>query len=146
MVFGRFSVNDKEAFESNAENFQESFNVISFFEEEPVTIDNLEDFIPFEWDQVIFFGPYVTKAFIYEVVGMEWTNDITTGISEGMNQAVFLDGGRVVCHIDGYPEQYKVFFEINTNHGYRAIDREDDFTFEVKRVQGIYNLKYIGKN
>lgn len=72
--------------------------------------EDIEEFIPFEWDEAYSFVPYLQKEFIYEIIGYKWDN-IKESTSEDMIQVVFLNEGKVVCHIFGRVN--KLGFEID---------------------------------
>ena len=54
----------------------------------------LSEFTPFEWDEVYSFNPYASKEVIYETIGYKWDR-ISETVSEGMNQIVFMKGGKL---------------------------------------------------
>lgn len=60
----------------------------------------IENSIPFEWDEVYSFVPYLQKEFIYDAIGYKWAN-IQESTSEDMMQVVFMHQGKVVCHLFG---------------------------------------------
>lgn len=74
------------------------------------TEDDIEKLILFEWDEAYSFVPYLQKEFIYEIIGYKWDN-IKESTSEDMIQVVFLNEGKVVCHIFGRVN--KLGFEID---------------------------------
>ncbi|MED4095030.1 hypothetical protein P4630_14245 [Peribacillus simplex] len=49
---------------------------------------------------------------VYKKFGYKW-DTISETVNEGMNQIVFLNDGKVVCYLYGYPENngYGIFFE-----------------------------------
>ncbi|WP_342511975.1 hypothetical protein MKY34_15235 [Sporosarcina sp. FSL K6-1522] len=104
---------------------------------------NLSTFTPFEWDQVYAFNPYLSKEAIYETVGYKWDR-ISETVSEGMNQIVFMQDGKVVCYLYGYPEnnQFGLFFD-GTEHveGATILYAEDDAIFDVVRKGDVMYLE-----
>ncbi|USK68529.1 hypothetical protein [Peribacillus asahii] len=104
---------------------------------------NLLDITPFEWDVVYSFKPYTTKDDIYETVGYKW-DTISESVNEGMNQIVFLNDGKVVCYLYGYPENngYGISFESENykNAGYMLKDK-DNLNFQVERSDSLVYLK-----
>lgn len=96
----------KDVWDINADKLIYSFNVISGDAE----IDDLNGFIPFEWDELFSFAPYTSTKEIYEVIGYKWDN-ISESVNEGMNQIVFVKDGKVVCYLYGYSENIKVGFD-----------------------------------
>jgi hypothetical protein len=133
-----------DTWEKNAKEFYNSFNVISG---NTAVIDDLSSFTHFEWDTFYSFGPYTPESEIYEVIGYRWKN-INSNISEGMNQIVFLNNGKVVCYIDGYPSKYKVVFKFPGDPGhtenYFRINRTDKLVFKMTVTEdGIRVFEYI---
>ena len=126
--------------EANAKRFSSSLNIING---KPATIDNLSDFTTFEWDTLYSFAPYTPEETIYEVIGYRWEN-ISSTVSEGMNQIVFIKDSKVVCYIDGYPYKYKVFFDFgHYNDSNFKLTSSDKLTFTMTLTDdGIRILDY----
>ncbi|MEH7380917.1 hypothetical protein V7138_10590 [Bacillus sp. JJ1533] len=104
---------------------------------------NLADVTPFEWDTVYSFGPYTSKEDIYETVGYKWDN-IQETMNEDMDQIVFLNDGKVVCYIYGYPTNkgYSIFYLGETVSEFASVLKlEDDLQFQVKRENEVVYLK-----
>jgi len=78
------------------------------------------------------------------VVGYKWDN-ISSTVSEGMNQVVFLKEGKVVCYIDGYPDKYKVFFDFGQYYGdFFKLTSSDKLSFNMTVMNdGIRKLDYV---
>jgi hypothetical protein len=113
--------------------------------EQSVETVNLTDITPFEWDVAYSFYPYTTKDMIYETVGYKWDN-ISETVSEGMNQIVFLNDGKVVCYLYGYPENngYGMYFTSEKETGVTSasvINAEEDLIFQVVRSDDVIYLK-----
>ena len=127
--------------EINAKQFNSSFNAISG---NNVTIDDLSAFTTFEWDTLYSFAPYTPKEVVYQVVGYQW-DKINSTVSEGMNQIVYLKEGKVVCYIDGYPDEYKVFFEFGQYNGnYVKLTSSDKLIFHMMVTDGeIRKFDYV---
>jgi hypothetical protein len=127
--------------ETNAKQFSSSFNKIG---SESTTIDNLSDFTIFKWDTLYSFAPYTSEETIYKVIGYKWDN-ISSTVSEGMNQVVFLKEGKVVCYIDGYPDKYKVFFDFGQYSGvYFKLTSSDKLSFNMTVMNdGIRKFDYV---
>ncbi|MCM3170140.1 hypothetical protein [Peribacillus frigoritolerans] len=104
---------------------------------------NLLEVTPFEWDVVYFFEPYTPLDDIYETVGYKW-DTISVTVNEGMNQIVFLNDGKVVCYLYGYPENngYGISFESKNykDAGY-MLNIKDDLKFQVERRNSVVYLK-----
>jgi hypothetical protein len=127
--------------ETNAKQINNSFNKIG---SKSTTIDNLSDFTTFEWDTLYSFAPYTSEDAIYKVIGYKW-DKITSTVSEGMNQVVFLKDGKVVCYIDGYPDKYNVFFDFGQNSGdYFKLISSDKLSFNMTVINdGIRKFAYV---
>ncbi|TFH58120.1 hypothetical protein [Peribacillus frigoritolerans] len=106
------------------------------------TINLLEE-TPFDWDVVYSFEPYTPLDDIYETVGYKW-DTISVTVNEGMNQIVFLNDGKVVCYLYGYPENngYGISFESENykDAGY-MLNIKDDLKFQVERRDSIVYLR-----
>ena len=114
--------------EVNAKRLSNSFDIISG---NNATIDDLSSFTRFEWDTLYNFAPYTPEERIYEVVGYRWDKIYST-VSEGMNQIVFLNNGKVICYVDGYPDKYKIFFSFGQYSGdYYKLTISDKLTFNM---------------
>jgi hypothetical protein len=104
---------------------------------------NLLDVTPFEWDVVYTFKPYTQKEDIYETVGYKW-DTISETVNEGMNQIVFLNDGKVVCYLYGYPENngYGISFESENykDAGY-MLKEKDNLIFQVERSDSLVFLR-----
>ena len=141
-------------YEKNANEFTDAFKIISFNQDdnEEIIIEDLSSYIQFNWDKVLFFGPYVSEERIYEIVGYKWRNSLLTNISEGMNQVVFLENNEVVCHIQGYPDQYGVSFRIqdyleaDEYPEYSEILNQDKIQVSVRNNDEIYYIRFLSKN
>lgn len=127
--------------ETNAKQFSSSFNKIG---SKPTTINNLSEFTTFKWDTLYSFVPYTSEETIYKVIGYKW-DEITSTVSEGMNQVVFLKGGKVVCYIDGYPDKYRVFFDFaQYSSEYFKLTSSDKLSFNMTVTNdGIRRFDYL---
>lgn len=96
----------KDVWDINADKLVRSFNAISG----DADIEDLNRFIPFDWDELYSFAPYTSRKEIYEVVGYRW-DSISESVNEGMNQIVFLKDDKVICYLYGYPEKTKLGFD-----------------------------------
>jgi hypothetical protein len=129
------------ACETNARQLHKSFDIISGSK---TRIGNLSGFTHFQWDTLYSFAPYTPEQTIYDVVGYKWDN-ISSTVSEGMNQVVFLKEGKVVCYIDGYPDKYKVFFDFGQYSGvYFKLTSSDKLSFNMTVMNdGIRKFDYV---
>lgn len=105
---------------------------------------NLLDVTPFEWDVVYSFDPYTPKEEIYETVGYRWDN-IAETVNEGMNQIVFLEDGKVVCYLYGYPENngYGIYFTSQNKtvaNSASVLNAKDDLAFQISKNDGVIYL------
>lgn len=105
---------------------------------------NIVQLTPFAWDVVYSFDPYTSKEQIYETVGYKWDR-ITETVSEGMNQIVFLQDGKVVCYVYGYPENNGYGLSFRSTHRREVTSAsvlrvEDDVTFRIERRDGVIFL------
>ena len=106
---------------------------------------SLFDITPFEWDKVYSFDPYMPKDKIYDVVGYKWDN-ISVTVSEGMNQIVFLKGGKVVCYLYGYPSNNGYGIEFNSKdykEGIATLNFNNNLSLKATKSDGILWLKHI---
>lgn len=103
----------------------------------------LTDITPFDWDIVYSFAPYTPKEVIVETVGYKWDR-INETVNEGMSQLVFLNDGKVVCYLYGYPENngYGIhFMKDDAMNGVSSITSTQDIIFFVEKSNGVINLK-----
>ncbi|MFY0804613.1 hypothetical protein [Peribacillus frigoritolerans] len=104
---------------------------------------NLLEVTPFDWDVVYSFEPYTPLDHIYETVGYKW-DTINVTVNEGMNQIVFLNDGKVVCYLYGYPENngYGISFESeNYKDAVYMLNSNDDLNFQVERRNSVVYLR-----
>ncbi|MCD1161072.1 hypothetical protein [Peribacillus frigoritolerans] len=104
---------------------------------------NLLEVTPFDWDVVYSFEPYTPSDHIYETVGYKW-DTINATVNEGMNQIVFLNDGKVVCYLYGYPENngYGISFESeNYKDAVYMLNIKDDLNFQVERRNNVVYLR-----
>ncbi|MBL3646000.1 hypothetical protein JMN23_27075 [Bacillus sp. RHFB] len=104
---------------------------------------NLLEVTPFDWDVVYSFEPYTPLDDIYETVGYKW-DTISVTVNEGMNQLVFLNDGKVVCYLYGYPEnnEYSISFESEDyKDAGHMLNIKDDLKFQVERRDSIVYLR-----
>jgi hypothetical protein len=112
----------------NADKLKNSFDQISGDE----IINVLSQWTPFKWDTFYSFTPYTSKEKIYEVVGYKW-DYISKTINEGINQIVFVNDGKVVCYLYGYPENIKLGFNFGQCQGsYIKLTFEQKLSFKTE--------------
>ncbi|WP_307284651.1 hypothetical protein [Bacillus sp. SORGH_AS_0510] len=103
---------------------------------------NLKGVTPFDWDVAYSFPPYTSKESIYKTVGYKWDR-ISETVNEGMDQIVFMKGGKVICYLYGYPEnnEYGLSFHSDKYKDSASVLRaEDDLTFQVTQSDGVVYL------
>ncbi|WP_425807534.1 hypothetical protein ACHOLT_09445 [Desulfitobacterium sp. Sab5] len=106
---------------------------------------NLSDITPFEWDMVYSFQPYTPKDKIYNAIGYEW-DEISETLNEGMNQIVFMNDGKVVCYVYGYPSDngfYISFDSSDYKNGVVMFDAKDNLSFKVTKSKNILYLEQV---
>jgi hypothetical protein len=141
LVIAAIKLLKKDIWDENATLLKEM--VLSIDETSDMVI--LSKVTPFEWDTVYSFTPYTSKEKIYETVGYKW-DYINETVDEAMDQVVFLNDGKVVCYIYGYPSNngYSVNFDDEEhNNGARVLDLDDDLNFNVTRSDGVVYLKQM---
>ncbi|RBP61066.1 hypothetical protein DES36_11565 [Alkalibaculum bacchi] len=96
----------------------------------------LNNIVPFEWDEVYTFEPYASKEQIEDIIGFK-SNYIQETVSEGMVQLLFIKDHKVVCSVCGYSNAlgYRIDFE-------GRIMYVDHAVFSVERDSGIVKLNY----
>ncbi len=137
-----FTINPfkKGVWDINAERLSKSFNVISG----NATIEDLSEWTTFEWDVLYSFLPYTSKQIIYDTVGYKW-DIIRETYDEAMEQTVFVNDGKVVCYLYGYPADLKIGFDFGELEGsYIKLSAEDKLAFQISESEaGVKYLKYI---
>ena len=131
----------KDIWDINADNLRHAFQPISG----DAVIDDLSQWTPFEWDTLYSFRPYTTKEEIYKIVGYKW-DEISETVNEGMNQIVFLNKGKVVCYLYGYPENLGIGFNFGYHEGsYIKLSSEKPLKFKstVSKNERIRYFEYI---
>ena len=131
---------EKDRWDINAEIFVDSFNTISG----NTVINDLSQWIPFEWDTFYSFAPYTSKEKIYEVIGYKWDN-INETVVEGMIQIIFVKDNVVTCYLYGYPENIKLGFDFGEYEGsYIKFTPDQKLAFTVTLSDnGVRYFKYI---
>ncbi|MDR4889856.1 hypothetical protein RGU12_20385 [Fredinandcohnia sp. QZ13] len=128
----------KDLWEKNEDMLRENVLKIG----QSVETVELTEVTPFEWDTVYSFSPYTPKNEIYETVGYKWDR-IQETVNEGMNQIVFLQDGKVVCYVYGYPtnNRYGIYYSGDvTSGGATVLNSSEDLKFQVKREDDVVYL------
>lgn len=128
----------------NADKLNKNLCKIEVKKGESIPVDDLREYIPFEWDTLYTFKPSVSIEKIYNVIGNRW-NKITKATNEGMNQLVFLKDGEVVCYVYGYPRARKVFFDFGEYEGdYFTLTNDNVIKMDLNmNKKGIRTFKYV---
>lgn len=96
------------------------------------------EIIPFEWDTVYTFSPYMPDSEIEKIIGFK-SNRITETVSENMVQLLFVKDLKVVSSICAYSENLGYSITFNTKwedwnyYSYAKIDFTDNMIFSVDR-------------
>lgn len=133
----------KDEWDINAKELVKTLSKI-----EKTEIEDLREYIPFEWDTIYSFSPYVSEEYIYNVVGYKW-DEITSTISETANQIVFLKDGKVVCYLYGYPQDTKIYFDLGyaeKGSGYIKFTNEYKLPFKIDIKKKIPYFVYTGED
>ncbi|RFB14830.1 hypothetical protein DZB84_15480 [Bacillus sp. HNG] len=128
----------KDLWEKNEDLLQENVLKIG----KSVETIELTEVTPFEWDTVYSFSPYTPREEIYETVGYKWDR-IQETVNEGMNQIVFLQDGKVVCYVYGYPTNngYGIYYSGDiTSGGATVLNSSEELKFQVKREDDVVYL------
>ena len=107
----------------------------------------LEETVPFEWTRVYSFGPYFPLKDIKKITGSK-SPALDDSISEGMINLVFMNHGRVVSSVCGYPSSagYSLSLAVNADtdyDNYSKMDYGDLIEFQVTLEDGIVNLTAV---
>lgn len=106
----------------------------------------LNEIVPFDWDFVYTFEPYLPKDKMEEILGFR-SNQLRETVSEGMVQLVFVKGSSVVSSVCGYDSSlgYAVIFAAGEAN-FSKIAYTDNTAFFVKKREGIVRLSHIENN
>jgi hypothetical protein len=82
----------------------------------------LTELTPFAWDTVYVFAPYTSRERMTRVMALDFAG-LRETVSEGMQQAVFVRQGQVVCYVYGYTSQLGYGLDMgDLDGGYIRID------------------------
>lgn len=98
----------------------------------------------FEWDEVYTFVPYASEDTMLATLGIQW-NGLHETVNEGMNQAVFIKNGEVVCYVYGYGKKcgYTLDFG-NFTGNFLKLSRNADPVFHLEAGKQPI-LTYLGE-
>lgn len=105
--------------------------------------EELAGAIPFEWDTVYSFGPYIPQEDIAAVIGIS-PQQVGEGVNEGINQVFFMKKGQVICYVYGYSEHDHLYFAFppyEGSHIKMSLDEKLHCKLS-KDNQGTWNLKF----
>ena len=99
----------------------------------PAGTATLEAVVPFEWDAVYSFDPYTSAQEMAGVMGVPAAG-LPETVSEGMSQLIFVQDGRVVCAVVGYPSRLGWRVQLpDAGHGYTMVRCGEGMRFEVTK-------------
>ena len=109
-------------------------------------IVSLNAVVPFAWDAVYTFEPYLSKAEMAEIIGFN-SRTLSETVSEGMTQLVFVRDKSVVASVCGYPDSlgYSMWF-VNWDGASAKLTFADDAVFSVEKADGIVRLRHMPEN
>lgn len=103
----------------------------------------LNEIVPFDWDAVYTFEPYLSKDKITKIVGFK-SGCLRETVNTGMVQLVFVKNAAVVSSVCGYGDKlgYSVGFTA-WEGDYAKITAGDHAVFAVENEEGIVRLSHI---
>lgn len=101
--------------------------------------------VPFSWEAVYTFEPYLSKAEMAEIIGFN-SRALSETVSEGMTQLVFVRGRAVVASVCGYPDNlgYSVWLD-NWDGPAAKVTFAEEAVFSVDAIDGIVSLHQLAK-
>ncbi len=108
---------------------------------------SLNAVVPFAWDAVYTFEPYLSKAEMAEIIGFK-SGALRQTVSEGMTQLVFVKGTSVVASVCGYPAPGKLGYSVwldNWAGSAAKVTFAEEAVFSVDALDGILRLHQIAK-
>lgn len=104
---------------------------------------SLNAVVPFAWDAVYTFDPYLSKEDMTEIIGFR-CGALRESVSEGMVQLVFVKGRSVVASVCGYPDNLGYAVHFVTGDGeFAKLTFADDAAFSVEKADGVVHLRHI---
>ncbi len=97
----------------------------------------LEEVVPFAWDKLYTFDPYVSREEKEAILGLH-SRAVDETASEGMVDLIFLHDGKIVCSICGFPQNlgYTLSFTDTASDGpYAMISYGDEISFTVTQTE-----------
>lgn len=100
----------------------------------------LNEIVPFRWDVVYTFDPYLPKEDMEKIIGFK-SSALCETVSEGMVRLVFVKGRSVVASVCGYPDVLGYYIAFDLGEGYYAkIDFKDQAVFNVEKFENVVRL------
>ena len=104
---------------------------------------SLNAVVPFAWDAVYTFEPYLSKAEMAKIIGFS-SGSLRETVSEGMTQLVFVKDRSVVASVCGYPDSLGYWVWLDNWEGPAAkVAFADDAVFAVEKADGIVWLRPV---
>ena len=97
----------------------------------------LNEVVPFNWDAVYTFEPYVSKESIEEIVGFKSADIKENNINEGMAYLLFIKDKKVVASILGYSENLGYCLDFSSK-----VTFAENAQFNVTIFDGVVMLAY----
>lgn len=104
--------------------------------------------VPFAWDAVYTFEPYLSKAEMAEIIGFN-SSSLKETVSEGMTQLVFVKGKSVVASVCGYPHASRLGYSVwldNWDGPAAKVAFAEEAVFSVDAIDGIVSLHQLSKS
>lgn len=101
----------------------------------------LENVIPFKWDKIYTFAPYIPKETIENIIGTK-SNYISESLGEDTTQLIFIKNGKLVASVIGH--NANLGYDIDFYDGesiYNIITYGDNIKFLVQNKDDIIILK-----
>jgi len=97
-----------------------------------VEVIKINELIPFEWDYVYTFYPYMNIEEIEDIIGFR-SNKIYMAESENIQQLLFVKDDKVVCNIFGSSSNLNFHFDLGEfENRYVKIRKTDQHSFSVE--------------
>ncbi len=104
----------KPIWEVNEKLFYEALEAKPELSGKRITVAELAEILPFEWDTVYYFQPYYSEKEAAKIIGIP-DFPVQMSVNEGTNQVLFMDKGKVVCYVYGYPEHSGLYIALGPN-------------------------------
>lgn len=152
MIIGMFSIlvvwkiQTKPLWEVNEKRLYETLEAKTELSGKRISIAELAEILPFEWDTLYSFQPYYSEDKAAQIIGVP-DFPVQMSVNEGTNQVFFMNKGKVVCYVYGYPEHSGLYIgfgpSVNSDLGYVKMELSKSLDGSVsleKFENGIWNL------